>query len=332
MATDLQEKPREALDASSASAAAAGLIARRTQGDGAAIVTTNLTKTYGRLVAVDRLNLAVERGEIFGFLGPNGAGKTTTMRMLLGLVRPTSGSARVLGMDIATQLPALLKHTGSIIENPTFYPYLSGRDNLRAMARLTDTPRSRVPPILDLMDLTRAADRPFRTYSLGMKQRLAVGAALLHDPELLILDEPANGLDPAGIVEMRDLMRQLKEQGHTVLISSHVLHEIEQICDRIAIMNHGKVVVQGRVAELLGSQDTLEVRVEPIDEAERILRAEPWIGGITRDDGHLVVAVPQARAADVTRVLAEHGLYVAGLRPREHSLEQYFLDVTGEAQ
>src|SRR5581483_1363790 len=125
--------------------------------------------------------------------------------------------------------------------------YMTGRDNLRAMARLTETPESRIPAILDLVDLTRAANRPFRTYSLGMKQRLAVGAALLHDPDLLILDEPANGLDPAGIVEMRDLMRRLKEMGHTVLISSHVLHEIEQICDRIAIMNHGKVVVQGRV-------------------------------------------------------------------------------------
>jgi ABC-2 type transport system ATP-binding protein len=252
--------------------------------------------------------------------------------MLLGLVQPTGGSARVLGMDIATHLPTILTKTGAIIENPTFYPYLSGRDNLRAMARLTETPEARVPAVLDLMDLTRAANRPFRTYSLGMKQRLAVGAAMLHGPDLLILDEPANGLDPAGIVDMRDLMRRLKEDGHTVLISSHVLHEIEQICDRIAIMNRGKVVVQGRVADLPGNQDILEVRIEPIAEAERVLHEVPWIQEVHRDGDHLLVAASQARAADITRALAAQGLYVAGLRPREHSLEQYFLDVTGEAE
>jgi ABC-2 type transport system ATP-binding protein len=300
-------------------------------GDGVpAIETSGLTKAYARMVAVDHLDLKVERGEIFGFLGPNGAGKTTTMRMLLGLVQPTAGSARVLGMDISTHLPAVLARTGAIIENPTFYPYLSGRDNLRACARLTGMPDDRIPTILALMDLTQAADRPFKTYSLGMKQRLAVGAALLHQPDLLILDEPANGLDPAGIVEMRDLMKRLKAEGHTVLISSHVLHEIEQICDRIAIMNRGRVVVQGRVEDLLGSQDILAVRVAPLADAERVLRAEPWISSVTRDGEQLIVAAPLARSADVTRVLAEQGLYVAELRPREQSLEQYFLDVTGE--
>ncbi|MBV9279814.1 MAG: ATP-binding cassette domain-containing protein, partial [Chloroflexi bacterium] len=221
----------------------------------AAIETRELTKTYDRTVAVDRLNLRVERGEIFGFLGPNGAGKTTTMRMLLGLVRPTSGGARVLGMDIATHLPQILARTGSIIENPTFYPFASGRDNLRMVARLSGASESEIPAILDLVDLTSAARKKFKAYSLGMKQRLAVGAALLAGPDLLILDEPANGLDPAGIVEMRELMKRLKAEGHTVLISSHVLHEIEQICDRILILNRGRVVVQGRVEELLGAHD-----------------------------------------------------------------------------
>src|SRR5947209_8757711 len=232
-----------------------------------AIETTDLTKSYGKILAVDRLNLRVERGEIFGFLGPNGAGKTTTMRMLVGLIRPSSGSAQMLGMDIEHRLPEILDKTGAIIENPTFYPYLSGLDNLRTCARLTETPDDRIPAILDLVDLTSAADRKFKTYSLGMKQRLAVGAALLHGPDLLILDEPANGLDPAGIVEMRDLMRRLKGGGHTVMISSHVLHEIEQICDRIVILNHGKVVVLGRVPDLLGGGDMLEVRLACPDEA-----------------------------------------------------------------
>lgn len=296
-----------------------------------AIETKDLTKTYGKIVAVDHLSLTVERGEIFGFLGPNGAGKTTTMRMLLGLVRPSSGSARLLGMDIATSLPAILRRTGSIIENPTFYPYLSGRDNLRAFARLSSLPPSRIAPILDLVDLTGAAGRKFSTYSLGMKQRLAVGAALLNQPDLLILDEPANGLDPAGIVEMRDLMRRLKREGHTILISSHVLHEIEQVCDRIVILNLGRIVVQGRVEDLLGG-NLLELRVEPLDDAERVLKGAPWIGKTSREDGRLLIEAPQARAADLTRMLAEQGLYLSGLRPREQSLEQYFLDVTGEAR
>jgi ABC-2 type transport system ATP-binding protein len=161
-----------------------------------------------------------------------------------------------------------------------------------------------------------------------MKQRLAVGAALLADPDLLILDEPANGLDPAGIVEMRDLMKRLKGEGKTVLISSHVLHEIEQICDRIAILNRGRIVVQGRVEALLGGHDVIEVRVAPLEEAERVLRAVPWIEDVARDTDRLLVGAPLKRAADVTRALAEHNLYVSGLRPQEQSLEQYFLDVT----
>ena len=190
--------------------------------------------------AVNDLSIMVERGEIFGFLGPNGAGKTTTMRMLLGLVRPTSGAAVVLDLDVATNLKAILAQTGSIIENPTFYPFLSGLDNLRIVAHLTNTPESRIGEMLALVELAGDAERKFKEYSLGMKQRLAVAASLLDDPALLILDEPGNGLDPAGIVEMRTLMKNLKAAGKTVFISSHVLHEIEQICDRIAIMNHGR--------------------------------------------------------------------------------------------
>ena len=294
----------------------------------AAIETSNLTKSYGTTLAVDHLNLMVETGEIFGFLGPNGAGKTTTMRMLLGLVRPTSGNARVLGMDIRTNLPAILARTGSIIENPTFYPYLSGRDNLRAVARLTQTPDSAIPAILDLVDLTGAAGRRFKTYSLGMKQRLAVAAALLHNPDLLILDEPANGLDPAGIVEMRDLMKRLKGEGKTVLISSHVLREIEQICDRIAILNHGRVAVQGRVDDLLRTNDKIEIRIDRAREAAWVLDSVPWILDIELDGDRLVLEAPLDRAAEINALLAEHLLFASGIRPREESLEQYFLDVT----
>jgi ABC-2 type transport system ATP-binding protein len=312
-------------------AAVVDTVSSADESDGPAIETVSLTKAYGTLTAVDRLNLAIQRGEIFGFLGPNGAGKTTTMRMLLGLVKPTAGTASILGLDISTHLPEILDRTGSVIENPTFYPYLSGFDNLRAFATLSRIPEIRVRAVLDLLDLTSAAGRKFKTYSLGMKQRLAVGAALLGSPDLLILDEPANGLDPAGIVEMRDLIKRLKAQGHTVLISSHVLHEIEQICDRILIMSHGRVVVQGRVEDLLGGS-SLEIQVGPVDAAERVLRALPWVGDVHRDDDVLVVKAPPERAGDLTRALAEEGMYLSRLRPREQSLEQYFLDVTGEAE
>jgi ABC-2 type transport system ATP-binding protein len=296
-----------------------------------AIETQGLTKVYGQIVAVDHLDLEVERGEIFGFLGPNGAGKTTTMRMLLGLVKPTAGSAKMLGMSIESHLPAILARTGSIIENPTFYPYLSGTDNLRVIARVTGTPDEKIPPLLDLVELSTAARRKFKTYSLGMKQRLAVAAALLNDPDLLILDEPANGLDPAGIVEMRNLMVRLKDEGHTVLVSSHVLHEIEQICDRILILVRGKKIVQGRVRDLLASQGRIDVRVARAGEAEAILARVPWVSDVTREGERLLVAAPLDRSAEVNEVLARHELFASELRPEELSLEQYFLDVTGGA-
>lgn len=296
-----------------------------------AIQTEGLTKRYGAVLAVDHLDLTVREGEIFGFLGPNGAGKTTTMRMLLGLVRPTSGSAHMLGMDTASNLAAILQRTGAMIENPTFYPFLSGRENLRLVARLTGSPEDRIPGILDLVDLAGVADRKFKTYSLGMKQRLAVGAALLPRPDLLILDEPANGLDPAGIVEMRTLMNNLRDEGHTVLVSSHVLHEIEQVCDRIMIMVHGRIAVQGPVHELLGANRRIEVRVARAGEAEALLKKVPWIESISRQNDHLLLTAPLERSAEINETLARQGLYAAEIHAEEQSLEQYFLDVTGGA-
>jgi ABC-2 type transport system ATP-binding protein len=297
-----------------------------------AIRTEDLTKSYGRLLAVDHLNLQVESGEIFGFLGPNGAGKTTTMRMLLGLIQPSSGRAQMLGMDITTDLPQILARTGSIIENPTFYPFLSGRENLRVVARLTGADNSRIDAVLDVVDLQGAAGRKFKGYSLGMKQRLAVGAALLTSPDLLILDEPANGLDPAGIVEMRDLMHRLKSEGHTVLISSHVLHEIEQICDRIVILNHGKVVVQGRVDTLLNARSRLAVRIDRAGEAQALLAPVEWIRDVSRDGKLLLIEAPLERSAEVNALLAHEGLFAAEIRPHEESLERFFLDVTEAPQ
>lgn len=296
-----------------------------------AITTENLSKHYGKILAVDNLNLTVFRGEIFGFLGPNGAGKSTTMRMLLGLIHPSAGSAQLLGMSVASQLGAILSRTGSLIESPTFYPFLSGRENLRVVADLTGVGSDRMAAVLDLVDLEDAADRKYAGYSMGMKQRLGVATALLNEPDLILLDEPTNGLDPAGIVEMRDIMRRLKAEGRTVFISSHVLHEIEQVCDRIAILQQGRVVVQGAVHELLGQRALIQVRVAQAAVAADLLRALPWVTEVTRQDDHLLVATPVERSADVNEALAGAGLYAAEIRPHEASLERYFLDVTSGA-
>jgi ABC-2 type transport system ATP-binding protein len=233
-------------------------------------------------------------------------------------------------MDTATHLEEILARTGSIIENPTFYPFLSGRDNLRVIAKITSADPGRIADVLEIVDLTSASRRKFKGYSLGMKQRLAVAAALLPEPDLLILDEPANGLDPAGIVEMRKLMSRLKDDGRTVLISSHVLHEIEQICDRIVILNRGRIVVQGRVASLLGSQSKVEIRIERAGEAEAILARVPWIESVTRGGDLLTVSAPLTRAAEINALLAREELFASEIHPRETSLEQYFLDVTGD--
>lgn len=297
-----------------------------------AIETAGLTKRYNRLLAVDSLSLTVDRGEIFGFLGPNGAGKSTTMRMLLGLVRPTAGSAFILGMDTSRQIGAILQRTGAIIENPTFYPYLNGRDNLRVVARLAGVGNEPVERVLKTVDLADHATRRYKTYSLGMKQRLAVASTLLSDPDLLILDEPANGLDPAGIVEMRNLMLNLKHEGKTVFVSSHVLHEIEQICDRIAILNHGRVIVQGHVESLLKGGNQVDISVDDgkSERAYQILKALPWVEDVVSEGKRLVVSAPGSRSAELNRALAGAGVYAAEIKLREATLEQYFLGVTNE--
>ena len=280
------------------------------------------------VLAVDNLNLSVQRGEIFGFLGPNGAGKSTTMRMLLGLVRPTSGAASMLGMDVNSQIEPILAKTGAIIENPTFYPFLNGWDNLRIVARLKRTTDAQVSRVLQSVDLQGDAHRKYKTYSMGMKQRLAVAATLLSEPELLILDEPANGLDPAGIVEMRKLMITLKSEGRTVFISSHVLHEIEQICDRIAILNHGRVVAQGSVDALLHGHNQVEIKTTESGRACEILRPLDWVERVTTTDGGVVVDGPSDRSADLNKALAQAGIYASQIKVVEATLEQYFLDVT----
>ena len=290
------------------------------------ISTQALTKRYGdTIVAVDELALRVRRGEVYGFLGPNGAGKTTTLRMLVGLVRPTSGTATVLGAPPGA--PQGLARIGAMIEAPAFYPYLSGRDNLRVLARHAGIDDARIAPVLGQVGLgTRAGDR-IATYSMGMKQRLGVAAALLKDPELLILDEPTNGLDPAGMAEMRDFIRSLADGGRTVLLSSHLMGEIEQVSDRVGVIRDGRLVAEGTVGELRG-RPGLRVRAEPQGQAARLIAALADVQAVTSDDGLLEVAVDTAHAAAINRMLVQAGVAVSEIYAQTASLEDVFLELT----
>jgi ABC-2 type transport system ATP-binding protein len=290
------------------------------------IETSGLTKRYcERIIAVDRLDMRVRRGEVYGFLGPNGAGKTTTLRMVLGLVRPTSGSARVLGAPPGS--PEALARVGALVESPSLYPFLSGGDNLRVLARHARVPESRVDAVLEEVELTdRASDR-FATYSLGMKQRLGVAAALLKDPELLILDEPTNGMDPAGMAEMRTFIRGLGRGRRTVLLSSHLMTEVEQICDRVGVIRRGSLVGEGTVAELRG-RETLRVRAEPAAAAERLLGTLPAVERVTVADGGFHIAADPAAASAINQALVEAGIAVSELRREQASLEEVFLELT----
>ncbi len=286
-----------------------------------------LTKRYGSVVAVDGVDLTVHRGEVFGFLGPNGAGKTTTLRMLLGLVRPSSGRASILGRPPGN--PDALRRTGSLIEGPGFYPYLSGRTNLELMARYAAVPTSRVMPALKAVDLAGRAGDKFGSYSLGMKQRLGVAAALLKDPELVILDEPTNGLDPQGMRDMRQLIVDLGRQGRTVILSSHLMGEVQAVCERVAVIDRGRIVTVGTVEELRGESE-LEVTATPSDIAASTLRALPYVEDVRRGDGHLLLKVPTSHTANITRELVRAGVAVTGLRRTERQLEDVFFDLTSQ--
>jgi len=295
-------------------------------GRNALIETRNLTKRYGsRIVAVDRLNLTVRRGEVYGFLGPNGAGKTTTLRMLVGLIRPTSGTASVLGRPPGD--PESLARVGALIEAPAFYPHLSGWRNLRVIARYAGVPKERIEAALEAVELTDRANDKVKTYSQGMKQRLGVAAALLKDPELLILDEPTNGLDPAGMADMRALIRRLGSGDRTVLLSSHLLGEVEQICDRVGVIRNGKLVAQGTVGELRG-QARLLVRANPMDRARQLVEEMHGVEQVQVSDGALVLATDAAQAGEITRELVTSGVLVSELRLVERSLEETFLELT----
>ncbi len=290
------------------------------------VITDRLTKRYGRRAAVDQVSLTVRRGEVYGFLGPNGAGKTTTLRMLLGLVRPTRGAACILGGRPGE--PAVLRRVGALVEEPGFYPYLSGRDNLRVLARYSGLEDAAVEDALLQVDLRERGSDRFKSYSLGMKQRLGVAAALLGDPDLLILDEPTNGLDPAGMADMRTLVRAVVERGQTVLLSSHLLGEVQALCDRVGVIVRGKLVIESSVADLRGAS-AVHLRAEPAALAAEVVARVTGAALVqVEPDGAMRIAVDGIRCADITRALVEAGVAVHEIRPVERTLEEVFFEMT----
>jgi len=300
------------------------------------IRTDGLTKRYGHVLAVDGLSLDVPRGRIYGLLGPNGSGKTTLMSMLLGLVRPTAGSFTLFGNSPEQGgLDKELHRIGALIETPTFYPYLSGRNNLAYFQGISGRGDAvELDSLLEQVGLGGRGGDKFQTYSLGMKQRLGLAYTLLGDPELLVLDEPTNGMDPAGMAEVRDLIRGLARDDRTVILSSHLLNEVEQVCDSVAILSHGRLIAQGDVAELLQERGSPQVRLRTTDDrkAWEILSALAWVDGVSADNGYLVASVEADRSWEITAALSRNEVYVAEMTPAQISLEQYFLDVTDEAE
>jgi ABC-2 type transport system ATP-binding protein len=302
--------------------------------DGFALATRDLRKRYGSRLALNGLDLSVPTGVVYGFLGPNGAGKTTTMRVLTGLIHSDGGTVELLGKPFKRGHRRRLFDVGALVESPTFYPYLSGRANLRALAASgAPVPPKRIEELLDLVGLSDRANDKVQGYSLGMKQRLGIAGALLSDPKLLLLDEPANGLDPAGIVAMRDTLKALAAQGKTVFISSHLLAEIQVMADVVGIIADGKLVREGPLKELLSMEGVVKVRVRPnlMDAAIKTLaplaKAEP-LAETDRDEGWLSVHLAPDRAEDVNQTLVAAGIYASGLESGT-DLEMLFLELTG---
>ena len=304
---------------------------------GLALATRGLQKSYGARVALAGLELSVPTGVVYGFLGPNGAGKTTTMRLLTGLIRPDAGTIELLGRPFGGRDRRRLFDVGALIESPSFYPYLSARENLRALAAAgAPTPGHRIEELLDLVGLRERARDKVQGYSLGMKQRLGIAAALLSDPRLLLLDEPANGLDPAGIVAMRATLRHLAATGKTVFISSHILGEVQQLADVVGIIASGRLVREGPMDQLLLGESVVRVKIEPgeIASATSVLDRLATDHGstqVTSDEGWLSVRVAPERAAEVNRALATAGIFASGLETGS-DLESLFLSLTGGAQ
>jgi ABC-2 type transport system ATP-binding protein len=292
------------------------------------LTATNLTKLIGDKTIVDNVSFEIERGEIFGFLGPNGAGKTTTIRMLVGLIKPTSGRVTICGFDQRHQFEDAMRCVGCIVENPDLYRFMTGRENLEHFARMLRVGRSEIERVAELVSLAHRLDQRVGTYSLGMRQRLGIAQALLGDPKLLILDEPANGLDPAGIREIRELLRRLaSERRMSIFISSHLLAEIELTCDRVAIIHKGRILREGTVRELISSRREMEMRVDDVPRAAAIATDRNL--AFRTDTDRIWIAIEEPDTPPVITAFVDAGINVFHAQRRTQSLEEMFLEATG---
>jgi len=291
-----------------------------------------LTKRYGRRVAVDRLSLSVERGDIFGFLGQNGAGKSTVIRMALGLVRPTRGRVLLFGHDMRGHYLRALGRVGAVVESPAFYENFSGWDNLRIFAAMSGgTTRIRIEQTLVLVDLLERARDPVRTYSHGMRQRLGIAQALLPNPELIVLDEPTDGLDPQGIREIRLLLPRLRDElGLTILLSSHLLQEVERVCNTVAIIDKGRVVYQGAIGELLAREKLIKITVDPLEDAYQLLSREPMLSVRRNGSQSLYIRAESECIPRINALLVANDIRVRELAPQHATLEEVFLTLLSE--
>lgn len=304
----------------------------KTQMSECMIQTEQLTKKMGDKTAVDRLSLQVKKGEIYGFLGPNGAGKTTTIKMLLGLIRPTAGSIRIFGKDLKKDKLAVLRKVGSLVEYPSYYGHLTAVENLEAVRKILDVPKSRIDEVLSIVRLTNEAKRPVKGYSLGMKQRLGIATALLGEPELLLLDEPTNGLDPAGILEIRELIKSLPaERGMTILVSSHLLSEIDQMATHVGIIAKGKMIFQDSIETLRKhSESGIHMHVSEPDTAWRLLLGSGYTAELSEGNRVICRQTEDESVAGMVRTLVQHDISVYRVEEERRSLEDIFLEMIGE--
>jgi ABC-type multidrug transport system ATPase subunit len=290
--------------------------------------TQDLTKVYGKLKVVDSIHITAYAGEVFGFLGPNGAGKTTTLGITLGLIHPTAGKVSVLGEEVTPNHTRVLRHVGALLGAPAFVPYLSAWDNVELVSRLTPgVDKQRIAEVLELVGLSAAAQRQVGKFSTGMKQRVGLALALVHRPRFVILDEPTNGLDPAGMREIRQLIRSLVENGTSVLLSSHLLNEVQQVCDRIAVLNKGRVVAQGLVNDLLKEQKpSVRLKVPVFAETARLLKALPGVEDVHLKGSSLIVT--GVESAVIMAHLLQHNIVPSEITAQKSDLESLFMDLT----
>lgn len=289
---------------------------------------TNLTKNFGRLCAVNNMNLEVEAGQVFGMLGPNGSGKTTTLGMLMSVVNPSAGSFLWFGEEATHHTR---KKIGAVLEHPIFYPYLTGQKNLELTALIKGASSQQIAEVLSLVELSDRKDDKYKTYSLGMKQRLAIASALLNDPQVLILDEPTNGLDPMGIAEIRELIKKIAADGRTIILASHLLDEVQKVCTHFAVLKKGNMVYSGPVEDVSGGADTIEVKADV--EIEGVLKNFRGTSSIQRENGFYSVTLTEGmKSHDLNKFLFEQGIVASHLVTKRKSLEKQFLEILAESK